>query len=148
VAVTRTSTVTATTTPAPATAEATPAETTTDEAGEDGEAGEDSEGAAAAGQEELISMGEAVYAEECASCHQNNGEGTSVYPALNGSAMLTAEDPTDAINIVLYGEGEMPAFEEILSTEEIAAVLSHERNAWDNNASVVTVEQVEEVSGN
>jgi cytochrome c oxidase subunit 2 len=106
------------------------------------------DGEAATNAEELISQGETIYAEECASCHQLNGEGTSEYPALNGSEMLTAEDPTEAITIVLQGRGEMPAFDEILSAEEIAAVLSHERNAWDNSASVVTAEQVQEVSGN
>ncbi|RIK40443.1 MAG: hypothetical protein DCC55_15065 [Chloroflexi bacterium] len=98
-------------------------------------------------EEQLISMGERVYAANCASCHQLSGQGTNVYPALAASDMLTAEDPTGAIEIVLYGRGEMPAFEDTLSTEEIAAVLSYERSSWDNNASMVTVAQVEQVQG-
>jgi mono/diheme cytochrome c family protein len=93
----------------------------------------------------LINLGEEIYATECASCHRLSGEGSSVYPALNESELLISQDPTEAIRIVLYGMGQMPAFADILSTEEIAAVLSYERNAWDNDASVVTVEQVEEV---
>ncbi len=105
------------------------------------------DGAAAANAQELISRGETIYADNCATCHQDNGEGTSVYPALAGSEMLTADDPTAAITVVLHGEGEMPAFADVLSTAEIAAVLSHERTAWDNNASAVTVAQVEEVQG-
>lgn len=100
---------------------------------------------AAGDNSQLISRGEEIYARNCASCHQLSGEGTAVYPALTQSEMLTAEDPTAAIEIVLHGRGQMPAFANILSTEEIAAVLSYERNSWDNNAPVVTVAQVEEV---
>jgi mono/diheme cytochrome c family protein len=101
--------------------------------------------AAAGGNQALINMGEEIYASECASCHQVNGEGSSVYPALNNSELLTAEDPTQAIQLVLQGRGQMPGFAETLSTEEIAAVLSYERNSWDNNASPVTVKEVEQV---
>jgi cytochrome c oxidase subunit 2 len=85
--------------------------------------------------EQLITKGEEIYAENCASCHQASGEGTAAYPALTQSELLTAEDPTEAIEIVLHGRGLMPAFEGTLSTEEIAAVLSYERNSWDNNAT-------------
>ncbi len=100
---------------------------------------------AAKGEEELISRGTTIYTEQCASCHRSDGEGSSTYPALNGSDILTADDPTAAIEIVLYGAGTMPAFQDVLSAAEIAAVLSHGRTAWDNNASIVTEAQVEEV---
>jgi hypothetical protein len=36
----------------------------------------------------------------------------------------------------------MPAFKKILPAEQIAAVLSYTRKAWDNNASTVGVDQV------
>jgi mono/diheme cytochrome c family protein len=98
-------------------------------------------------EDQLLSTGEQVYTTNCASCHQASGEGTSTYPALTQSALLMAEDPTQAIEIVLHGRGQMPGFEGTLSAEQIAGVLSYERNSWDNNASVVTVAQVEAVQG-
>ena len=87
-------------------------------------------------------MGEQIYTSNCASCHQPNGEGTSAYPALSGSPSLTGEDPASAIDVVVNGRGLMPAFGNSLSTEEIAAVISYERNAWRNSAGVVTADQV------
>jgi mono/diheme cytochrome c family protein len=98
---------------------------------------------AEAGGEELIATGERIYATNCASCHQLSGEGTAAYPALSQSELLTADDPAEAIRIVLRGRGFMPGFANTLSAEEVAAVLSYERNSWDNNASPVTVEEVE-----
>ncbi|MCB0112128.1 MAG: c-type cytochrome, partial [Caldilineaceae bacterium] len=96
-------------------------------------------------EEELISSGEEVYRSNCATCHQNNGEGSGAYPALNQNGVLTAGDPTQPIQIVLHGRGEMPSFEDELSNRQIAAVLSYERNSWENSASVVTVDQVRQV---
>lgn len=118
------------------TANATPQAQTTPAAPE--QAGQES----SADAEQLISMGEEIYAQECASCHQLNGEGTSSYPALNNSELATSEDPSAALDVILHGRGQMPAFADTLSEEEIAAVLSYVRNAWDNNASAVAVEQV------
>lgn len=40
----------------------------------------------------------------------------------------------------------MPAFQDTLSNQEIAAVISYVRKAWGNNASTVTVEQVRSVA--
>ncbi|MEZ4555653.1 MAG: cytochrome c [Caldilineaceae bacterium] len=45
-------------------------------------------------------------------------------PALNGSEFLTADDPSQAIQLVLQGRGEMPSFSDVLSNRQIAAVLS------------------------
>ncbi|MCB0126186.1 MAG: cytochrome c, partial [Caldilineaceae bacterium] len=74
-----------------------------------------------ASDEALISAGEEVYRNNCAACHQNNGEGSSAYPALNQNGVLTAGDPTQPIQIVLHGRGEMPSFEDDLSNRQIAA---------------------------
>lgn len=92
--------------------------------------------------QQLINAGEQVYAGSCASCHQSNGAGTSAYPALDNSALLTADDASQAIELVLHGRGEMPGFEDDLSNRQIAAVLSYTRNAWGNDAPVVRVAQV------
>lgn len=93
----------------------------------------------------VLARGEEIYAAECASCHRLNGEGTGAYPPLNNSELATATEPTGALQNILYGEGEMPAFDELLTSAEIAAVLSYVRNTWDNDASIVTAEEVEAV---
>lgn len=95
--------------------------------------------------DELINTGEQVYTNQCATCHQPNGEGTDQYPALNNNSLVTSTDPAPVITTILHGRGQMPAFEDNLSTQQIAAVASYVRNAWDNNASVVTVAQARQV---
>ncbi|RIK40438.1 MAG: hypothetical protein DCC55_15035 [Chloroflexi bacterium] len=94
----------------------------------------------------LIDYGAALYEVNCAACHHSNGEGNlNRFPALNGSALVTAQQPQPLIRTVLYGRGVMPAFAPRLSDQEVAAVLSYIRNAWSNSASVVPATQVSEV---
>src|SRR5690606_12421381 len=100
--------------------------------------------AAALSDAALIEMGEAIYMSNCAPCHQPNGEGNlGIFPALNRNAFVTVRDPTAVIDVVLHGRQVMPAFEATLSAQEVAAVLSYIRNAWDNQAPVVDPEVVD-----
>lgn len=39
----------------------------------------------------------------------------------------------------------MPRFQDFLSMEEIAAILSYVRNTWGNNVSAVNTEQVQQI---
>lgn len=105
-------------------------------------AGEAGDGANAG---ELISQGQQVYAANCAACHGPEGRGGGVFPALAGNEFLTG-DPAQAIQVVLHGREAMPAFGGTLSNEQIAAVLSYERNSWGNEAGVITPEQVAQVA--
>ena len=96
--------------------------------------------------EELIAMGEEVFQRACAACHQEDGQGIQgVYPNLNQNPFVTFEDPTPVIQVVLTGRAGMPSFDGPLDDEEIASVVSYIRNAWANDASVVQVDQVDEV---
>ncbi|HXF60050.1 MAG TPA: cytochrome c, partial [Caldilineaceae bacterium] len=95
-----------------------------------GQAQADTGSAGQMSEEELISMGEQVYTTNCASCHQPNGQGSGAYPALSGNPFVTAEDSTQVIQTVVQGRGQMPAFGNSLSSEQIAAVVSYIRNAW------------------
>ncbi|MBS0311789.1 MAG: c-type cytochrome, partial [Proteobacteria bacterium] len=84
---------------------------------------------------ELVARGEKVYQANCAACHQANGMGLpGVFPAMNGSKVATG--PIAAhINIVVHGGRPgtaMVGFADRLSDAEIAAVVTYERNAWDN----------------
>ena len=75
-----------------------------------------------------------MYAANCVACHQANGMGVpGAFPALNGSKVATGP-AADHLKIVLNGKPgtAMMAFGKQLSDAEIAAVVTYERNAWDN----------------
>jgi cytochrome c oxidase subunit 2 len=85
-------------------------------------------------KEELLSQGEKVYAANCASCHQATGNGVDgLFPALNGSSIVNGP-ASDMIHLILNGKNLMPAFKEQLNDADLAAVITHERNSWDNTA--------------
>ena len=89
--------------------------------------------------ENLTSQGEQIYIARCAACHQPNGAGlTGVFPSLIGSPII--KGPVEGhLNIVLNGKSgtAMQAFAKQLSAQEIAAVITFERNAWGNNSGDV-----------
>jgi len=88
---------------------------------------------------DLIARGEKIYAANCAACHQANGMGLpGAFPAISGSKVATG--PVDAhIDIVLHGKPgtAMAAFGAQLSDADIAAVVTYQRNAWDNKTGDV-----------
>nr|WP_269822920.1 cytochrome c oxidase subunit II [Rheinheimera faecalis] len=90
-------------------------------------------------KEELMALGEKTYMGYCAACHQPTGMGIpGVFPALKGSKMALEDLPAH-IDIVLNGKTgtAMQAFAKQLTLSEIAAVVTYERNAWDNNTGDV-----------
>jgi cytochrome c oxidase subunit 2 len=90
-------------------------------------------------QQELFARGEKIYNTNCATCHQVNGLGiTGVFPALSGSAIATGKI-ADHISIVMNGKSgtSMAPWAGQLNDLEIAAVISYERNAWDNKTGDV-----------
>ncbi len=85
--------------------------------------------------DELMVMGEKIYTERCAVCHQPTGLGIpGAFPALKGSPVATGDVNTH-INVVVNGRSgtAMQAFGNQLTEQEIAAVISYERNAWGND---------------
>ena len=90
-------------------------------------------------REELMSLGEGVYASQCATCHQADGQGLAPgFPALAGSTVTTGP-LKDHIDIVLHGrEGTaMQAWGDMLSDTDIAAALTYTRNAFGNDTGDV-----------
>jgi cytochrome c oxidase subunit II len=84
---------------------------------------------------ELLPMGEDIFLEHCATCHQPEGTGQAgKYPALAGSKMTTG-DITAHLDRVMNGKAdtEMKAWAPQLSDLELAAVITYERSAWGNN---------------
>ncbi|HSJ79724.1 MAG TPA: cytochrome c oxidase subunit II [Thiobacillus sp.] len=83
---------------------------------------------------DLMARGEQVYQANCAACHQADGMGMAgVFPAISGSK--TANGPIeDHIALVLNGVPgtAMAAFAGMLSDADVAAVVTYQRNAWNN----------------
>lgn len=102
-------------------------------------------------------LGKQVYETNCASCHQISAEGLpGVFPPLKNNAVVTAADPSDHVLTVLNGlQGKaidgityaapMPPLGALLSDEEVAAVVNHERTSWGHDAPLVTPQQVREL---
>lgn len=90
-------------------------------------------------KDQLITKGKAVYLDNCAGCHGENGEGQpGTFPALKGSKVVRG--PIDKhIKTVLNGveNTAMPPWAENLNDEEIAAVITFKRNSWGNNTGDV-----------
>ena len=85
--------------------------------------------------DELMSHGQEVYATQCASCHQSNGEGLApAFPAIAGSDIATGPIE-DHIDVVLNGVNgtAMQAWGEMLTETDIAAALTYTRNAFGND---------------
>lgn len=95
--------------------------------------------------------GKAVFAAQCAACHQATGKGLpGVFPPLDGSEWVQGDTRTLA-NILLHGitgeisvagsiyNGAMPSFQQ-LGDAELAAVASYIRSAWSNKAQPLPVE--------
>lgn len=81
-----------------------------------------------------MARGEKVYTANCAACHQADGGGLPpTFPALKGSP-LVGGDIAEHVEIVLRGAAgtSMAAFG-YLSDADLAAVITYERNAWDDS---------------
>lgn len=99
----------------------------------------------------LVAQGKQVYAEHCASCHGANLEGQANWQQRGPDGLLPAppHDPSghtwhhpDQVLIALtkYGPGKliedpnyrtaMPAYDAVLSDEEIVAALSYIKSTW------------------
>ncbi|MES9813396.1 MAG: cytochrome c oxidase subunit II [Candidatus Thiodiazotropha sp.] len=88
--------------------------------------------------DELMAKGKTLYDTKCAACHQVTGVGLPpAFPALTGSAIATGSI-ADHLDIVIKGkEGTAMQPWGSLNDLEIAAIVTYERNAWDNKTGDV-----------
>jgi cytochrome c oxidase subunit 2 len=96
--------------------------------------------------ETAMGQGETLYASSCAACHQAGGQGLAAagFPPLAGSAVATGP-VAEHIRIAVHGSPgtAMAAFGPQLSDEELAAIVTYQRNAWGNDTGdLVTPEQI------
>lgn len=112
--------------------------------------------------QQVSTQGAKVYERQCAQCHGEQGEGQQTrsaevaYPALAGNRAVLLQDPTNLVQLVLYGGygpatqghprpfGMPPAVLE-LDDRDIAAVLTHLRTQWGHQAGEVTPLQVNRI---
>ena len=98
--------------------------------------------------------GAKLYADHCASCHGERGAGVvGAYPALAGNRAVTMAVPANLVRIVLEGgfapatAGNprpygMPPYAQVFSNDDLAALLTHLRRSWGNQAAAVTAVDV------
>ena len=105
-------------------------------------------------QEDLVAQGKGVYEKNCAVCHQVNGAGLPpAFPAMTGSAIalgpIFGADgkylKDSHLDRLLNGKGVMPAWKATLNDTEIAAVITYERQALGNAATVDPIVQPAQV---
>lgn len=100
------------------------------------------------------SDGAKIYAQNCSSCHQPNGQGVKgTFPPLVGNPTVTGFD-IHVIHIVKFGltgpikvngveyNGVMPGWAQQLSDADIAAVLTYIRSSWGNRARAISAARV------
>jgi mono/diheme cytochrome c family protein len=105
----------------------------------------------------LLSLGKTVYDNRCASCHGADGSGKPPqYPPLAGNQSIEMESAVNSIRMVLNGgyppgtAGNpmpygMPPFAQLLSDNEVAAVVTYIRTSWGNRGTAVSPQQANEL---
>lgn len=101
----------------------------------------------------LMKKGEEVYGASCGACHQASGLGVAgAFPPLAGDPVANGGPVAEHISVVLNGlsgkvingvtyASAMAPWKQ-LSNEEIAAVITYERNSWGNSGGIVEPAQV------
>lgn len=71
-------------------------------------------------------LGAIVYGRYCAQCHGDEGQG-GTGPAFTGQLVATFPDPAEQTAVILIGRRTMPAFADLLTPEEVDAVVEFTR---------------------
>ncbi|MBO9647704.1 MAG: cytochrome c [Variovorax sp.] len=105
----------------------------------------------------VMETGRKIYSTQCAMCHGEEGKGhPPSFPPLAGNQSITMASPVNSIRMVLnggYAPGTqknprphgMPPFSHILDDDEVAAVVTYIRVAWENSGTPVDASQISEL---
>lgn len=88
---------------------------------------------------QLMTAGQTLYTDQCASCHGEQGEGMGDFPALTGNAMVTGEDVVQLVT----GYFAVDAHPKTLSQEDLSALLSYTRGSFGNTGTVICPEDIQ-----
>lgn len=105
--------------------------------------------------DEQMEFGKQIYMQNCFACHQSEGQGVeNAFPPLAKSDYLN-KDVNRAIGVVINGlSGEITVngkeynsvmTRQMLSSDEVANVLTYVYNSWGNSGEVITKAMVEKV---
>jgi mono/diheme cytochrome c family protein len=109
---------------------------------------------AAGVSEDVLTRGHSVYTAHCATCHLASGLGQPPsYPPLAGNPSIEMQSAVNPIRMVLNGGFPpetarnsqpygMPPFAQVMSDEDVAAVVTYIRVAWGNHGQPVTIGEV------
>jgi mono/diheme cytochrome c family protein len=98
----------------------------------------------------VLKLGATTYANRCAACHLSDGTGMApAYPPLAGNPSIEMDVSVNPLRMVLNGGYPpqtignprpygMPPFAQVLSDEEVAAVVTYIRVSWGNHGTLVT----------
>jgi mono/diheme cytochrome c family protein len=101
-----------------------------------------------------LARGEALYLDQCAGCHMENGSGQrNAFPPLAGNAVVQAREPGAMLHMIIDGARiaatkhdptglAMPAFGWKLTDQDVADLATYLRAAWGNQAAPVSVADV------
>lgn len=98
--------------------------------------------------------GGALYTQNCAACHQANGEGLKgAFPPIKGSPIVLGDDLDLFVTIIMKGYDARAEFavmnavgtDNNLTAEEVTAIINHERTSWGNDAKPVSLDEVKKI---
>lgn len=105
----------------------------------------------------LAPLGRKIYEAQCAVCHAKEGQGKPPhFPPLASNQSIQMTSAVNPIRMVLnggYAPGTrknpmpygMPPFAQLLSDEEVSAVVTYIRTAWGNHGKPVSTKEVNEL---
>lgn len=98
--------------------------------------------------------GQALYAANCQSCHQENGEGLKgAFPPLKGSPVVNGDNLELYVDIIMNGYDARPEYGVMAGVgtnmefdeHTVAAIINHERSSWGNTAKKVLPEEIKKI---
>lgn len=102
----------------------------------------------------VLDEGKTLYAANCQSCHQENGEGLKgAFPPLKGSPIVNGENLELYVDIIMNGYdaraeyGIMAGVGTNMQFDEnkVAAIINYERSSWGNTGKKVTPEEIKKI---
>lgn len=75
----------------------------------------------------VLVSGREVYGDRCATCHGGSGGGDRGPKLADGRVVESLPDPVDQFTVIHDGRGQMPAFGDSLTDEQIDAVVRYTR---------------------